>query len=269
MELALVAIVAAAAIASVVALYVAPLSTPDAPHLPTDAWHGTVREGHRVLTLAGWWAALVSLPLAQFLAVRWYFRLLVWWRFLWQVARIQPRLQPLHPDRMGGLSFLSRLTRSFAPLLLAQGTMASGVIANQILYGGATLTDFNIGIVAIVIVMAIAVGGPLCFFAQDLSRFKNAGLMKHEALSMRYAEKFDEKWMDQNAPDEPLLGNPDPQTLADLGSVYESVQSMHLVPLDKSTLILLIAAVLLPMLPLLLTMFSFKDLVLQVVSLLF
>ncbi len=222
-ELALVAIVVAATIATVAALNVAQPSTPNAPQLPIDAWHGTVREGHRVLTPAGWWAALVSLPLVQFLAVRWYFRLLLWWRFLWQVARIQPRLQPFHPDRMGGLSFLSRLTRSFAPLLLAQGTMASGVIANQILYGGATLTDFNIEIVAIVVVMAIAVGGPLCFFAPDLSRFKKAGLIKHEALSMRYAEKFDQKWMDQDTPDEPLLGNPDPQTFADLGSVYESV----------------------------------------------
>ena len=70
-------------------------------------------------------------------------------------------------------------------------------------------------------------------------------------------------------PDEPLLGNSDEQTLADLDANYESVRRMHVAPIDKPTLIKLLLAVPVPMLPLLLTMFSFHDLVLQVLSVLF
>ena len=70
--------------------------------LAADSWHGTFRGDREVLTLAGWWAALVSLPLYQFLFARLYYRLVVWWRFLWLVSRIDLNLQPSHADRMGG-----------------------------------------------------------------------------------------------------------------------------------------------------------------------
>jgi hypothetical protein len=234
-----------------------------------DSWHGTLRAGHRTLTLAGWWTALVSMPLYQFMLLRWYFRLVIWWRFLWQVAKIELKLEPLHADRMGGLGFLSRLSGAFAPLLLAQGAMISGVIADQIFYAGAKLTDFQVEIVAISAAMTIFVSGPTLAFIPNLVRAKQAGLLKYEALSMRYARKFDRKWLSGAVPDEPLLGNSDEQTLADLDTNYESVRRMHIAPIDKPTLIMLLLAVPAPMLPLLLTMFSFHDLVLQVLSVLF
>ncbi|HEY5849889.1 MAG TPA: hypothetical protein VIT62_03865 [Lysobacter sp.] len=242
---------------------------PQVATLTVDSWHGKIRDGHHVLTMAGWWGALVSLPLYQLLMVRWYFRLLIWWRFLWQVSKIELNLEPLHADRMGGLGFLSRLGSAFVPLLLAQGAMVSGVIADQIFYVGASLTDFQVEIVAISVAMTLFVTGPLCVFTPNLSRAKQIGLLKHEELSMQYARRFDHKWLSGSAPDEPLLGNSDAQTLADLDSSYESVRAMHLIPIDKSTLVKLLIAVPVPMLPLLLTMFSFKDLVVRVVSILF
>ena len=49
----------------------------------------------------------MSLPIFQFLLCRWYFRLFIWARFLWQVSRIDLSLVPTHPDRVGGLGFLS------------------------------------------------------------------------------------------------------------------------------------------------------------------
>lgn len=259
-ELLLVALVYAVALSG---------SLPQATTLTVDTWHGKFRDGRHVLTLAGWWVAVVSLPLYQFLLVRWYFRLLVWWRFLWQVAKIELKLQPLHPDRMAGLGFLSRLSGAFALFLLAQGVMASGVIADQILYGGAVLSDFRVEIVAAGIFTATIVIGPLFAFVRVLSRAKQAGLLKHEALSMRYARQFDRKWSSGAVPDEPLLGNADVQTLADLGNSYEPVRRMIVLPIDKSSLILLLAAALAPMLPLLLTMFSLKEMALRVISVLF
>ena len=185
-ELALLALVYAVTLGS---------ALPQVAALTVESWHGTFREGRHALTLAGWWGALISLPVFQFLFVRWYFRLLVWWRFLWQVAKIDLKLEPLHADQMGGLGFLSRLSGAFVPLLLAQGAVVSGVIADQILYAGAELTDFQVEIVAISAAMTMFVAGPLFAFMPNLYRARHAGMLKYEALSMRYARQFDRKWL--------------------------------------------------------------------------
>ena len=39
------------------------------------------------LTPAGYWYLFVSLPVFQFILLRWYMRLLIWFRLLWQVNR--------------------------------------------------------------------------------------------------------------------------------------------------------------------------------------
>lgn len=84
-------------------------------------------------SMAGWWNAFFSLPIFQFVLLRWYFRLVVWTRFLWHVSRIDLRLVPTHPDRAGGLGFLGNIAYAFAPLLIAQGALLSGLFANRIL----------------------------------------------------------------------------------------------------------------------------------------
>jgi hypothetical protein len=68
-------------------------------------WYRGVDGDLSRLTLAGWWYALVSLPLFQFVMFRWYWRMMVWTRFLWQVSRIDLNLVAMHPDRRAGLGF--------------------------------------------------------------------------------------------------------------------------------------------------------------------
>ena len=114
--------------------------------LPT--WYGMTLTGKLQPTLAGWWLGCVSLPFVQFILLRWYFRLLIWTRFLWQVSRIDLCLVAIHPDRAGGLGFLSTVTYAFAPLLAGQGVLFAGVFANKIFYAGAKLTDFKLELLA-------------------------------------------------------------------------------------------------------------------------
>ncbi len=86
------------------------------------SWYGVGVDGILHPTKAGWWMGLVSLPLFQFILLRWYFRFFIWARFLWHVSRIELSLIPTHPDRCGGLGFLSSICYAFSPLLAAQGT---------------------------------------------------------------------------------------------------------------------------------------------------
>ena len=94
--------------------------------LDVSTWYAVPTGGGRQLSPAGWWFVYLSLPLFQFILFRWYFRVFVWIRFLWQVARCDLRLVPTHPDRAGGLGFLSLTVVAFAPVLLAHGVLLAG-----------------------------------------------------------------------------------------------------------------------------------------------
>jgi len=62
-------------------------------------WYATPQSGHLHLTAAGHWFAFVSIPIFQFILLRWYLRFFIWFRFLWQVSRLNLHLTPTHPDR--------------------------------------------------------------------------------------------------------------------------------------------------------------------------
>jgi len=227
--------------------------------LPT--WYGMTVTGKLQPTLAGWWLGCVSLPLVQFILLRWYFRLLIWTRFLWQVSRIELRLVPTHPDRAGGLGFLSTVTYAFAPLLAGQGVLLAGVMANKIFYAGAKLTDFKLELLAMVIMMLFFVLAPLLVFTPRLARTKRMGLAEYGGLAQRYVREFDQKWLRGGAlADEPLVGSTDLQSLADLGNSFEIVKGMKPVPFGKDTLLQLAVISLAPVAPLVLTMIPLGEL---------
>ena len=62
--------------------------------LDAATWYATPTGDGSSLTLAGVWYGYVSLPLFQFLLCRWYFRIFIWTRLLWQVSRIELQLVP-------------------------------------------------------------------------------------------------------------------------------------------------------------------------------
>ena len=97
---------------------------------------GRSGSGFASRSLAGWWQTLVSVPIFQFLLLRWYFRLFIWTRLLWQVSRIELQLVPTHPDRAGGLGFLANIVYAFTPLLVAHGVLLAGLIADRIFFVG-------------------------------------------------------------------------------------------------------------------------------------
>jgi hypothetical protein len=224
-------------------------------------WYGTFAGDKWKPSVAGWWFGLVSLPLFQFILLRWYFRLFIWARLLWKVSRIDLQLVPTHPDRCGGLGFLGSVCFAFAPVMLAQGALLSGSIANQIFFAGAKLPEYKLEILAVVLALLVMVVGPLLVFIPVLARAKRHGLREYGNLAQGYVRDFDRKWLRGGAPEgETLLGSGDIQSLADLSNSFEVVRTMKIVPFGKESLIQLGVLALLPMLPLALTMVSFEDL---------
>ena len=218
--------------------------------------------GFANLSLAGWWNALVSVPLFQFLLLRWYFRLFIWARFLWQVSRLDLKLLPAHPDGVGGLGFLTTVVNAFAPVLLAHGVLLAGMIADRIFFAGATLPQFSVEIIATVSALVFVVLGPLMVFGGQLGHARRTGLGEYGVLAQRYVREFDTKWVrGSRDPDEPIMGSGDIQSLADLANVFGVIRTMRFVPFTKDTVFQLGVVTLAPLLPLLLTMISLEELV--------
>jgi AcrR family transcriptional regulator len=222
------------------------------------------------LSLAGRWYAYVSLPLYQFLLVRWYYRIFIWTRFLWQVSRIDLSLVPTHPDRVGGLGFLANTVYAFMPLAVAHGAMLAGLIANRIFYLGAALPEFKVEIAVIVVFLLCLVLGPLLLFAPQLAQAKRTGNREYGALAARYVREFDAKWLRGGAPaDEPLVGSGDIQSLADLVNSFEVVRAMRIAPITRDALLRLVAATLAPVVPLALTMMPLEELLKRLIGIVF
>lgn len=226
-------------------------------------------EGGR-LPLAGIWFGYVALPIFQFLLFRWYFRVFIWARFLWQVSRIPLNLLPMHPDRVGGLSFLSLSVQGFVVIAVAHGAMLAAYLADRILHTGAALPSFlfEIGFVlGFVLLLAL---GPLLVFSTQLAAAKRRGALEYNTLAERYVREFDTKWLRGGAPEgEELLGSGDIQSLTDLGSSLDVVKEMRAVPVQRADVLLLAVATLAPVAPLLLTMMPLDELLQKLMSVLF
>ena len=237
--------------------------------LGTASWYATPEAGHTNLTPAGYWYALVSVPIFQFILVRWYFRFFLWFSFLWRVSRLNLRLVPIHPDRAAGLSFLGRGSYAFAPILFAQGALLAALIASQIFFAGRNLMAFKVEIASFIAFFVAAVLSPLIVFSPKLARAKRQGLADFGQLASRYVGAFEDKWVREGASTgEPLLGSADIQSLADLGNSYSVVQEMRLVPFGLKDATRLAAGAAVPLLPLTLTIFSLEELVTRLLAVL-
>jgi hypothetical protein len=228
--------------------------------LPGSRWN---------LTSAGYWYVFVSLPVFQFILLRWYMRLLIWFRFLWQVNRIELNLMPTHPDRCGGLSFLGKSSYAFAPILFAQGAILAGIVADRVLYRGETLQSFRFQIGGFIVFFVAAVLAPLLMFSTRMAQAKRKGLADYGLLAQRYVESFDQKWVRESLPSAELLGTGDIQSLADLGNGYEVIREMRTVPFGLQDISRLAIATATPLSPLLLTIFSFEELLIRIFKVVF
>jgi len=234
--------------------------------LGTATWYAATDGANLSVTLPGYWYEFVSIPLAQFILLRWYFRIINWTWLLWRFSRLKLKLRPTHPDRAGGLGFLGRSTYAFVPILFAQGALLSGVIANRILYQGASLLSFKMTIATLVGFLVVVNLGPLLFFIPALAQAKRRGLSEYGALAATYSEDFDNKWVKGGNKDEALLGTSDIQSLADLGNSYAVVREMQVVPFNRNDVILLVVATVIPLLPLLLTVIPLDALLKHIVT---
>jgi hypothetical protein len=238
--------------------------------LNANTWYASVTPSGKLYTPAGYWYAFVSVPLVQFILLRWYFRLVLWGRLLWRVSRLNLTLVPTHPDRACGLGFLGDAVVALAPFLMAHSFLLAAYMADRILHGSSKLLDFRAEILTLAGFLLVVALGPLCVFAPGLSQARFNGLRRYGVLASAYVLDFDRKWVGERAPDrEALLGTADIQSLADLANSFEIVRNVSAFPFGRRVLIQLGVIIALPILPLTLTMFPLDELLGRLLKIVF
>jgi len=211
-----------------------------------------------------WWA-IVALPLAQFLLYRSLWRWAIWSVVLWGLASVDVRPVALHPDRRGGLSFLGEPTLGFAIVVMSVDCSVAGGWGRQMIFDHLPLKSWALPFSEIVLSSFIVALGPLCVFSRCMWRARFAAVRQYDTFALTYARLFHQKWIDLGDTQN-LLGTADIQSMADLANTLAIVRGMRLVPFGLYEIVVLLAAIWLPMLPLFLATVPLHELLRRVLG---
>lgn len=212
-------------------------------------WQSAASAGLGPLSPAGWWHALVSVPLLLALIYGWLWRLYLWARFLWSMSRLELRLVAAHPDRAGGLGFLGYSLRAFAPVAIALGALVAGTVANDVFNFERSLQDYVSTVIYLVLIIVTLFATPLLPFTGNLIRTWQHGVLEYGGVADELGHQFENKWLRTKRLARSALAAPDFSAMADLYDSVGKVHEMRVVPLDARSLILLVIATVLPFAP--------------------
>ncbi len=202
------------------------------------------------LSVAGWYTVLVSAPIFQFILGLCLWKWLLWVFFSLKLSQRNLRLVPTHPDKHGGLGFLSLTPAAFAPIAFAVSAVIGATWRYDILHLGAQLKDFMLPAIALVVIVVFVALGPLLFFVPRLAALRRRGVLEYGILGQLHSTDFHDKWILHRAGREAeFLQAPESSSLADYGQCYEKIQALNPFPADKEALIPLLLAVAIPAFP--------------------
>lgn len=208
------------------------------------------------------WYRLIALPILQFFWYRWLWRLLVWGGFLWTVSRLNLSLVGTHADQAGGLGFLATAHTSLGIFAVALSSVLSAEAAFLVVFENVDIQNFKVTFIAILVIVELFLLGPLLMFLPIMTRTRLVWLRDYSLLVDRYNRDFHAKWITRDArDDESLLGSADIQSLADLGSSFEYIRGMKVVPVSLRAVIQLAVLTSLPCVPLLLLVMPIGDII--------
>ncbi len=223
------------------------------------------------LSAAGRSYEWLSAPLFRLIALLWLWRFVLWSLLLWGLPRNGLVIHAEHPDGAGGLAFLGVAQERFAVLALAGGLLICGACLNHMHYLGDTLAGMRHLLAGFVVVATVLLVAPLLLLMPAMTRAKRHAIYRFSALGTAAAESFDQRWQpngaDGAAPGS-LLDHGDASSMADFNSVYQTLDSMSVLPITRWNLLWIALHAMLPLLPLVLLAMSVDELVTKLVGIL-
>lgn len=198
----------------------------------------------------GLWYALVAWPIAQVLILHWLWHWVIWSYVTVRLSRLPLATIATHPDHAAGIGFLSEPINGFSGFVLALSALLASGWLTRVLHRRIPLQTFVPEFIAFVVLAAILACGPLLLFIGMLYRARHREIDRYNGLALDYVRAFHRKWIEDRSDHDELLGTADLQALNDLCGAYEHLEKARLVPFDLRTLVGLLIAAVVPMLPL-------------------
>jgi hypothetical protein len=228
-------------------------------------WLGRGEGADIRLTAAGWYGVLVGGFLWNFLLVLGLWHWLLWTFFAFKLSKRRLKIVATHPDGHGGIGFLGLTGEAFAPIAFVVACVIGGTWRQSILHHGTHVMTYKVPAIVLAVMIALAALGPLLFFVPRLFGLRRRGIREYSALGHVNSTEFHDKWIAHRAGHEAdFLGAPESSRLSSYGQIYEKIGKLKPFPVDKGSLYILAFAVVLPLLPAVLTeipfVVVFKDL---------
>lgn len=236
---------------------------------PHELSHWFLSPGEQTgISWAGVWLISISLPVLQFIILRWLWRWVIWFIYFYKISKMPLKLNPAHPDLAGGIGFLGMPPAPFFQVTLALAVLFAAAIAQQIAFLHRQLSDYYVLMGSYVLISILLNVLPLLVFMNPLLSHRRRGFFEYSALIQNSHREFDEKWLNKNG-EEGLPDNKDVSTLAAFNLSFNAISSMRIIPFDLKIMASSIILAILPMVPLFAFEYNWLDLLGNIFSLLF
>jgi hypothetical protein len=213
--------------------------------LNPESW---MSAGGAMISPAGIWNLAVSIPLFFFVVLRWFWRFAVWTMLLRGTARLSLRLVPTHPDRAGGLGFLTLFPIIFVPLTFCLSVVIAAAELQGVVFGDLSFESLRtLALVWVAVVLVVFVG-PLTTFTGKLLALREAAIVAHGELVARHMRRAEEALREMDRT-ERILETETISGMADISPGMLAVHGIKLIPVELWSVIPLLIAAVAPMLP--------------------
>ncbi len=216
-------------------------------------WDGAIAAGRAEYSWAGWWSHWIGKPIFLFLVLRWCWRFAVWGWLLLKISNLRLQLVAYHPDRCGGLGFLSVYPTVFGGFILALSCQVAAQLVSEMHVNEFADEQLRSMIVAWIGFVFVIFVGPLTAFVRPLYRLREQAIFDLGRIASEHQRAFRQKWVESGVSGRELLGSADVSSACDIVSIASSPYSLRTFPINLSVLVQVALAAGLPMLAVVLT----------------
>ena len=227
----------------------------------TSTWAVRVSPDGNSLTVAGWWCVVVSNTLFFFLLLRWLWRLFVWSMLLRELAKLKLRLVATHPDGHGGLAFIGQYPNAYATFVFAMSCVLGAAVSQELLAGSLEQATYGFIMGGWLLMVLMLFTYPLLAFRKPLAELKERTILACSSLATQYHRAAERELLGRNvsaSEDAELVAA---KEISDPSKVFATAKKLSVFLVDRSALLPLAAAAILPLVAAGATQLPIKDLI--------
>ena len=228
------------------AFVIATLSISHVLQINPASWMGAGTGMPGPLSPAGWWALMISVPVFLVLVFRWLWRFGVWTVLLKDIAGLPLRLVATHPDKSGGLGFLTLFPVMFLPLVFSLSAVIASQALQEVLFHDAEFGQLRAAAIVWIVLVLLIFVGPLAVFSRKLVQLREQAILDYGELVARHNRRAEREFHADDAEGR-LLDSGTISGVADIAAGLDRIYSTRILPVQFWAVIPLALAASVPM----------------------